>query len=76
MTDIERKLAKKLEDLFIEAMMGGPVRKKPQIALRLRGSSFETVEIDDAGNVIEPFPRCCCGTVVHAPNCKFWLTCT
>ncbi|HEY8751614.1 MAG TPA: hypothetical protein VIM11_26770 [Tepidisphaeraceae bacterium] len=72
MSDIERKIAKKLDDLFIEAMMGGPPKKQRQTALRARGRGFETVELDDAGNVIEPV-RCICGAyaVIHRPNCPF-----
>jgi hypothetical protein len=75
MTDIEQELAKRIEDHFRAAMMGSP-RKQPQTALRVRGNGFEAVELDDDGKIIEPPPRCCYGTVLHAPNCKFWLTCT
>lgn len=73
--DIARAFGKKLEAAFFEAMLG-PTRKQPQTALRYHGGQFETVELDDAGNVIEPPPRCCYGTVLHAPNCRYWLTCT
>lgn len=76
MSEFDQKLAKKLEDLFMAAVMGGPVRKQPQRAIRRRGNGFETVDLDDAGNVIEPPPRCCYGTVLHAPNCKSWGVCT
>ena len=24
----------------------------------------------------QPVERCCYGAVLHAPNCKYWLTCT
>jgi hypothetical protein len=65
-------LAKKLEGMFMQAMMGGPQPKRPQTALRVRGNGFEVVELDDAGNIVEPPPRCCYGTVLHAPNCKTW----
>lgn len=71
MNDIERQLAKKLEDLFMASVLGSP-RKQRQKALRVRGRGFETVELDDAGNVIERPPRCCYGAVLHAPNCKTW----
>lgn len=74
-TDIALRLAKRLEDDLFAAICG-PVRKLPQTALRARGNGFEVVELDDAGNIIEPPPRCCYGVVMHAPNCKFWLTCT
>jgi len=72
MSDVEQRLAKRLEDMFMEAAMGGPAKKQPQRAIRLRGNGFETVELDDAGNIVEPPPRCCYGAVLHAPNCKFW----
>lgn len=69
------RIAKRIEaDLF--AAICGPVRKQRQTALRVRGRSFEVVELDDDGNIIEPPPRCCYGSVLHAPNCKFWLNCT
>jgi hypothetical protein len=68
-------LAKKVDaDLF--RAMAGPQPPKRQTALRMRGGRFETVELDDAGNAIEPEPRCCSGQVLHAPNCKYWLTAT
>lgn len=75
MEDIARELAKRLDDALFAALCG-PARKQPQTALRVRGNSFEVVELDDAGNIIEPPPRCCYGSVLHEPNCKFWLTCT
>lgn len=68
---LEHRLARGLERQ-IEAAMFGPVRKQRQTALRVRGRQFETVELDDAGNIIEPPPRCCYGVVLHAPNCKTW----
>lgn len=51
--DISRRLTKKIESMLFDQICG-PVRKRPQTALRVRGRSFETVELDDAGNVIEP----------------------
>jgi hypothetical protein len=76
MDDIERKLAKKLEDLFMEAVLGPP-RKQRQTTLRARGGGFETVELDDDGNIIEPV-RCICGSyaIMHRPNCPFAYVCT
>lgn len=67
--DAQRYFADKME----EAMRGGPPHKQRQTALRVRGRSFETVELDDAGKVIEP-PRCTCGSmiVVHRPKCPFY----
>lgn len=72
MDDIMQKLAKQMEsDLF--AAIAGPPRKQRQTALRVRGRSFETVELDDAGNIIEPPAPCCRGWgILHAPNCKSW----
>lgn len=69
---ISKWLAKKMEAKLTEAMMGGPARKQRQTALRLRGNGFETVELDDDGNVIEPV-RCTCGhyAVFHRGNCPF-----
>jgi hypothetical protein len=74
---IEQKLAKKLEDLFVEAAMGGAPRKPRQTALRVRGRTFETVELDDAGKIIEPV-RCTCGgmIVMHRPQCPFYCLTT
>lgn len=71
MDDIAHDLAKRLDALFLETMTG-PVKKQRQTALRVRGHSFETVEIDDHGKVIEPPQRCCYGWVLHSPNCKTW----
>ncbi len=75
MHGMSQKLAKAIEAEMIAAIVG-PVRKQPQTALRMRGNAFETVQLDDDGNVIEPPPRCCYGGALHAPNCKYWLTCT
>lgn len=77
MTDDEISgwIAKKIEaDLF--RAMAGPQSSQRQTAIRMRGNRFETVEIGDDGKVIEPPPRCCYGQVLHAPNCRFWLTCS
>ena len=54
------------------AAIAGVLRKQRQTALRLRGNSFETVELDDAGNVIE-LARCICRAyaVIHRSNCPF-----
>ncbi|WP_291869614.1 hypothetical protein [Bradyrhizobium sp.] len=71
MDDIMQRLAKQMEaELF--ATITGPPRKQPQTALRMHGNGFETVELDDAGKIIEPPPRCCYGGALHAPNCKTW----
>jgi hypothetical protein len=71
MDDIERKLAKRIDELFMVEMLG-PTRKQPQTALRARGNGFEVVELDDAGNIIKPPSPCCYGRGLHAPNCKSW----
>ena len=75
MKDVEQWLAKRIEQAFMDALTG-PKVKRPQTALRALGNGFEVVELDDAGKVVEPPPRCCYGTVLHAPNCRFWATCT
>lgn len=74
--DCENVRGLSAEEALIETMMGGSPKKRSQMAIRLRGNGFETVALDDAGNVVEPPPRCCYGTLLHAPNCKSWLTCT
>lgn len=71
--DIEKAkqaFARALEAATMEAMMGGPSPKQRQTTLRARGNGFETVELDGAGNVIEPV-RCICGrfAIMHLPNC-------
>ena len=67
MDDLENRIAKELEAKLFEALMGGPAT-----ALRLRGRSFEVVELDDDGKIIEPV-RCTCGcwAVLHRPGCPF-----
>lgn len=74
--EISRKLTQKLENMMFEQICG-PVQKRPRTALRLRGNGFEAVELDDAGNVIEPV-RCICGVyaVVHRPTCPFYCMAT
>jgi hypothetical protein len=69
---IEEEFAKKIEDSLLEAIMGGPLLKQRQTALRAYGNGLETVELDDAGNVIEPV-RCTCGAraVFHRSGCPF-----
>jgi hypothetical protein len=59
------------------ATIAGPAQNRRQTAFRVRGRSFETVELDDAGNVIEPM-RCICGhyAILHQPNCPFAYACT
>jgi len=67
-----RWLAEKMDAALMKQALGGH-RKPRQTVLRVRGRTFETVELDDAGNVIEP-PAPCCQSwgVLHAPNCKSW----
>lgn len=66
-----------MEAKLLEAVMGGPPRKQRQTALRARGRGFETVELDDSGNVIEPV-RCICGAyaILHRPACPFYCMVT
>jgi hypothetical protein len=66
------KLAKQVEE-HLSAAIAGPPSKQRQTALRVRGRSFETVELDDDGKIIEPPGPCCHGWgILHAPNCKSW----
>jgi hypothetical protein len=60
MDEIARKIAERLE-VDMLAAFGAP-KNPPQTALRLRGRAFETVRLDDDGNIIEP-PKPCsrCG---------------
>lgn len=76
MNEIEQRLAKEMEDALLAAMLGNSP-KPHQTALRARGLGFETVELDDAGNVIEPL-RCTCGSYVlmHLPKCPFYCLVT
>lgn len=62
-----------LDDKMMEAMMGGRKQKPRQTALRAHGRSFETVELDADGKIIEPL-RCTCGgmIVMHQPKCHFY----
>jgi hypothetical protein len=71
MDEMMQKLSKQMEDQLFAAIVGPP-RKQRQTALRARGNGFETVELDDTGNVIEPL-RCTCGgmIVIHGPKCPF-----
>jgi hypothetical protein len=67
--DFAKDLASKMEALFMQAAMGGPPTKQRQTAMRYRWGRFETVELDDAGNVIEPPTRCFkCGVVLCAEH--------
>lgn len=74
-TDMVERFVKEMEDLMF-ATIAGPPQKQRQTALRLRGRSFETVELDGTGRVIEPM-QCNCGShaVIHQPRCPFALIC-
>lgn len=73
MEQARQAFARTLEAAMVEAMIGGYPKKQRPTALRLRGNGYETVELDDAGNVIEPL-RCTCGgmIVIHGPKCPFY----
>jgi len=72
MDDLMQKLAKQMEEQLFSSI-AGPPRKHRQTALRVRGHTFETVELDDDGKIIEPPAPCCRGWgILHAPNCKSW----
>lgn len=78
--DIERArrtLERALEAATAEAFLGGSPHKQAKTALRLRGRGFETVELNDAGNIIEPL-RCTCGgyIVIHGQKCPFYCLTT
>ena len=72
---LQQVIARKMEAMFLEAMMGGPQPKKRPTALRVRGNGFEVVELDDGGKIIEPL-RCYCGPVLHRPSCPFYCMVT
>jgi hypothetical protein len=53
-----------LEKSFRETLTGGREPNKPT-ALCFRNGRFETVELDNAGNIVEPPARCpYCGPVI------------
>lgn len=65
MTDAEAdkiaaELLERMEAEMRETVFGGDVQEQRMTALRVRGMSFETVQLDDNGFVIEPV-RCTCG---------------
>jgi len=65
---------KKLEAELWETVFG-PVQEQRNTALRVRGTSFEVVELDGDGLVIEP-KRCTCRWAVIAdPNCEIHRGC-
>lgn len=75
--DTRRWMAEKMDEAFRRALTG-PERKQRQTALRVRGrTTFETVELDDDGKIIEPV-RCICGgmIVMHRPSCPFYCMVT
>lgn len=57
MSDFAQKIAAQIEADLFAAIAGPPVRQ-PQTALRVLGRGFEVVQLDDAGNVIEPCRKC------------------
>ena len=64
----EDEAAKIMNDLvdkmMAEAIMGPPTPNRPTV-LRYVGGRFESREIDDNGEIIEPPPRCPkCGPVL------------
>ncbi len=77
LADAQRWHREALDKAIASAFFGGSVNKTRQTALRLRGRSIETVELDDAGNIIEPI-RCTCGgmAVIHGPKCPFYCLTT
>lgn len=64
MNDALRKAAAKMEVSMMELMFGVP-KKQPQTALRMRGRTFESVDLDADGKVIELPKRCPdCGPIL------------
>jgi hypothetical protein len=62
--EITKHLVKQIERDLWTALLGGPLKQK-RTALRHRNGSFEVVELNDDGFVIEPAPRCpFCGPVM------------
>ena len=74
--DMMERLAKQMEQQLFAAI-AGPPRNRRQTALRARGNGFETVELDEDGNAIEPV-RCICGVyaIMHRPACPFYCMVT
>jgi len=73
---VAANMLKQMEaELF--AAITGPSRKRRQRVVRARGSDFETVELDEAGKIIEPL-RCTCDgmIVIHGPRCPFYCLTT
>ena len=57
------KLRDEMERQIMAAFM--PVLPRRQTALRASGNTFEVVEIDDTGKIIEPKPKCPkCGPIL------------
>ena len=75
MDDIEKRFAAELEAKLFEALMGGPAPKQRQTAITMRYGRFETVELDDDGNIIEPLPRCPrCGPILLCAKHALMIT--
>lgn len=74
--DDAAKILNGLVDKMIAEIAGPPPKPNQLTALRYVHGRFERVEIDDNGLIVEPPAPCCHGGALHAPNCKFWLTCT
>lgn len=66
------KILNGLVDKMIAEIAGPPPKPNQLTALRYVHGRFESVEIDDNGQIVEPPPRCCYGGALHAPNCKSW----
>ena len=69
--EVSARFARMLEKSLRETLMGLQPAPKPT-ALRYRHGRVETVELDSAGNIIEPV-RCSCGSraVFHSSRCPF-----
>jgi len=70
--DEAAKILNHLVDKMIAEIAGPPPKPNQLRAIRYVHGRFESVEINDNGQIVEPPPRCCYGGVLHAPNCKYW----
>lgn len=60
--DIARGMLQRLESDMLKAFSAP--KATTDRAIRCRGGRFETVDLDAAGNIITPCPRCACRVVV------------
>jgi len=66
-----KKDAQALHDRLVAKAFGVPT-KQPQKAIAYRGGGFVSLDLDDAGNVIEPCRKC--GPVLLCSDCMSKVT--